>query len=41
MKKRIANAMAGFILGILSVPLVAVAWPFAAAYFLYNETDED
>lgn len=39
--KRIFNAALGFVAGIVSVPLAVVAWPFAVAIFMYNETDEE
>ncbi len=39
--KRIFNAALGFVAGIVSAPLAVVAWPFAVAIFMYNETDEE
>ena len=39
--KRIFNAALGLAAGIVTAPLAVVAWPFAVAIFMYNETDEE
>ena len=39
--RRIFNALLGFALGLVSVPLVALVWPFALAAWMWNETDGD
>ena len=41
MTRRISNAIMGFTVGILTLPLAAAAWPFVAAWFMWSETDED
>lgn len=40
---RSCYAFAGFVIGVLTVPLFALLWPFAAAYILWGECgcDED
>lgn len=37
--KRLLNAALGFALGIVTAPLLAVAWPFVAAWFMWNESE--
>ena len=40
-RKTIA-ALCGLVLGIATIPLVAiVAWPFLVAWFLYNEEEDE
>jgi len=39
--KKYLNSSLGLLAGIISIPLIIVAWPFFCAYFMYNETDED
>ena len=34
---KIAAALVGFVAGVVTAPLAAIAWPFAFAAFLYNE----
>lgn len=41
MKRKLFNAALGFAAGVFTAPLAMVAWPFALASFLYNETEED
>ena len=41
MMRRIANAILGFVAGIVSIPLVALIWPMFAAWYMFNETDGD
>lgn len=41
MTRRIANAAIGLAVGIFTLPLAAAAWPFVAAWWLLNETDDD
>lgn len=40
MIRKIANALAAFVAVALISPLVAVAAPFAAAWWIFNETEE-
>ena len=40
MIRKIANALAAFVAVALVSPLVAVAAPFAAAWWIFNETEE-
>ena len=39
--RKIANALLGLCVGIITIPLAAAAWPFAAAWFMWRETDDD
>ena len=39
MIRKIANALAAFVAVALISPLVAVAAPFAAAWWIWNETE--
>ena len=39
--KKIFYAVAGFVLGIITAPLFALLWPFAAAFILWHEYDCD
>ena len=40
MIRKIANALAAFVAVALVSPLVALAAPFAAAWWIFNETEE-
>lgn len=40
MIRKIATALLGFVAGIVSIPLVMIAWPFVCAWFIYNETED-
>ena len=40
MIRKLANALAAFVAVAIIAPLVAVAAPFAAAWWIYNETEE-
>ena len=37
MTRRIFNAALGFAAGLVTAPLALVAWPFVAAWFMFNE----
>jgi hypothetical protein len=37
--KRLLNTLLGLAAGIVTAPLVAVAWPFVAAWFMFNESE--
>lgn len=39
MTRRILTAALGFALGIVTAPLVAVAWPVVATWFAFNESE--
>ena len=39
--QRIALALLGFVGGVLTAPLFALLWPFAAAFLLWSEFDGD
>ena len=39
--RRTVLAAFGMVAGIVTAPLVAVLWPFASAWWLWNEADED
>lgn len=39
--RRTVLAAFGMVAGIVTAPLVAVLWPFAFAWWLWNEADED
>ena len=39
MTRKLLAALLGFAAGVVSVPLVAVAWPFAVAWCLHNEEE--
>ena len=41
MTRKIANALLGFAAGIVTMPLAIFAWPILAAWFLWNETDDE
>lgn len=41
MTRKLLNAALGFGLGIFTLPLILVAWPFAAAWWMWQETDAD
>lgn len=41
MIRKLANSLAAFVAVAIISPLVAVAAPFAAAWWIWNETDED
>lgn len=40
MIRKLANALAAFVAVAIISPLVAVAAPFAAAWWIFNETEE-
>lgn len=40
MTRKLVNALAAFVAVAIISPLVAVAAPFAAAWWIYNETEE-
>lgn len=37
MTRKLLNAALGLGLGIFTLPLILVAWPFAAARFMWND----
>ena len=39
--RRIAYAAAGFAAGLFTAPFAAIVWPFAAAWFFFNEAEEE
>jgi len=39
--QRIALALLGFVGGVLTAPIFALLWPFAAAFLLWCEFDGD
>lgn len=39
--RKIYAGLVGFVAGVVVLPLVAVAFPFVLAWWLYNEEDED
>lgn len=41
MIRKLVNAVAAFAATAVVLPLVAVVAPFLAAWWIYNETDED
>ena len=41
MTRKFANAALGFGLGIFTLPLILVAWPFVAAWWMWQETDDN
>lgn len=41
MIRKLANALAAFVAVAIVSPLVAVAAPFAAAWWIYKETEEE
>ena len=41
MTRKLANALAAFVAVALVSPLVAVVAPFLAAWWIYNETEEE
>lgn len=41
MIRRLANAALGFGLGVFTMPVILLAWPFAAAWWVWNETEEN
>ena len=41
MTRKLANAILGFGLGIFTLPLILIAWPFAAVWWMWNETDDN
>lgn len=41
MIRKLANALAAFVAVAIISPLVAVAAPFAAAWWIFNETEEE
>lgn len=41
MTRRILNAALGLGLGLFTLPLALISWPFFCAWFMWCETDED
>jgi len=41
MTRRLLNAALGLGLGIFTLPLILVAWPFVAAWWMWQETDDN
>ena len=41
MTRRIFAALVGLVAGAVTAPLAAVAWPFALAWFMFNEVEEE
>ena len=41
MTHRLLYAAAGFVAGIFTAPIAILAWPFAFAWVMWNETDDD
>lgn len=41
MKNKIIAAAIGFFIGVLTLPLLIIAWPVGIALFLYNERDKE
>lgn len=41
MKRRIVNAVIGFIAGVFVCPLALFACPFIIAWYLYHEEEDD
>jgi hypothetical protein len=41
MTRKIANAALGLAAGIFTLPLAIFAWPIIAAWFAWNETDDE
>lgn len=39
--RKILNALFGLAAGIVTAPAALVAWPAFAAWFMWNETEED
>ena len=39
--RKLLNAAIGFAVGIFTLPLAIFAWPVLAAWFFWNETDEE
>jgi hypothetical protein len=39
--RRLLNAALGGALGVITAPLALIAWPAFAAWFMWNETEED
>ncbi len=39
--RKLLNATLGLAAGIVTLPLAIFAWPILAAWFMYNETDDD
>lgn len=39
--RKMLNALLGFAAGIVTLPLAIFAWPLLAAWFVYNEKDEE
>lgn len=38
--KKFAASVAGFIAGIVSLPLMIIAWPVTVAWFCWSEMDD-
>jgi len=41
MAKRLFKAALGFCVGVMTIPLAAIAYPFLISYYLYTENTED
>lgn len=41
MTRKLLNAALGLALGIFTLPLITVAWPFAAAWWMWQETEDN
>lgn len=39
--RKMANAIIGFAAGLITLPLAMFAWPIFAAWFFWDETDDD
>ena len=41
MTRRLLNAALGFIIGVITIPVAAVLYPFAFAWWMWNEADDE
>lgn len=41
MIRKLLNSVLGFGLGIFTLPVILVAWPFAAAWWMWQESEEN
>lgn len=41
MTRKLLNAFLGLGLGVFTLPVILVAWPFVAAMWMWNETEEN
>lgn len=39
--QKLLNALLGFAAGIVTLPIAIFAWPILAAWFMWNETDDE